>query len=174
MNKQVAAKIFKDIQLFYNEKKYGPRELSSTITYLFSLFNKNKDSKKRIINSFEIYQEVYPYIISYLENPNCECRSHIQKFIENNLNLGSEIFLKNLNEEESEELLEAIKNACSSFYENLFSEEFKLYGKVFQIENSKEEYLKIIQKFNKDPRFKYKGVQIIKSEDGKFLDLYFY
>lgn len=174
MIKEEVVKLFKDIELSYKEKQYGPRELSSTITYLFSLFNKNENSKKRIINNFEAYQEVYPYIISYLENPNCKCRAHIQKFIENNLNLGSEIFLKNLNEEESEELLKVIKNACSSFHENLFGEEFKLYGKVFQIENSKEEYLKVLQKFNKDPRFKYKGVQIIKSEDGKLLDLYFY
>lgn len=174
MNKEIILNLFKDIQLFHNEKNLGSRELSSTITYLFSLFNKNENSKINLINSFKEFKDVHLSVVSYLEDPNCKCRLAIQEFIENNLNIGIEIFLKAVEKEHDEKMLNTIKNACSSFHENLFGEEFKLYGKIFQIENSKEEYLKILQKFNKDPRFKYKGLQIIKSGDEKFLDLYFY
>ena len=53
-------------------------------------------------------------------------------------------------------------------------EEFKLYGKIIQIENSAEEYLKTLKQYNNDPRFKYKGLQVVKTQDEKFLDLYFY
>jgi hypothetical protein len=109
-----------------------------------------------------------------MDNPNCTCRENIRAFIEKEMPLGIEIFLNLLENEEEQKVIRTVNRACGSFIEKFSGEEHKLYGKVIQIENSKEAYSNIIKDYNDDTRFKYRGLQIIKTEDGKFLDLYFY
>lgn len=167
-------KLFNELQAFFTDKSFKEREMSHIITYLFSLFRTSESSKGLLINSFRSFPDILPYAISYMENPNCTCRENIRAFIEKELSVGIEIFLNLLENEKEDRILESLERACGSFLGNLTGDEFKLYGKIIQIENSAEEYLKTIKNYNKDPRFIYKGLQVVKTEDGKFLDLYFY
>jgi len=162
------------LQALYSNNPFKEREMSHVITYLFSLFRTSESSKGLLISSFRSFPDILPYAISYMENPNCTCRENIRTFIEKEPSVGVEIFLNLLENEKEDRILETLERACGSFVGNLTGDEFKLYGKIIQIENSPEEYLKTIKNYNKDPRYIYKGLQVIKTEDGKFLDLYFY
>lgn len=167
-------KLFNELQALYANNPLKEREMSHVITYLFSLFRASESSKGLLISSFRSFPDILPYAISYMENPNCTCRENIRTFIEKEPSVGVEIFLNLLENEKEDRILETLERACGSFVGNLTGDEFKLYGKIIQIENSPEEYLKTIKNYNKDPRYIYKGLQVIKTEDGKFLDLYFY
>lgn len=174
MIKELIKNNINTIVQYYSNKDFGIKQLSSIITYLFSIFGKDEASKAFLIEKFKNHTDVYEYVLTYMDNPSCTCRTHIAFFIEKNLSVGLEILFEIIDVEKNEKLLEIVKNASLSFKESVENNEYGLYGKIIQIENSKEEYLKILKEYNEDPRYKYKGLQIIKTEDGKFLDLYFY
>jgi len=167
-------KLFNEIQDLFVDKPLREKELSQVITYLFSLFRKSESSKMLFINNFKNFPDIYSYAISYMDNPNCTCRENIRAFIEKEISIGIEIFLNLVENEEEQQVIRVVNRACKSFIEKFSGEEFKLHGKVIQIENSPEAYSNILKNYNNDIRFQYRGLQIIKTEDDKFLDLYFY
>ena len=134
--KESIKKLFNDLQLLFANNPNKEMHLSAKITFLFSLFRDSESSKKMFINTFKNFPDIFPYAISYMENPNCTCKENIRAFIQKEIAVGVEIFLNLLENEEDQKILEILNRACQSIIEKLTDSEFKLYGKVISIKNS--------------------------------------
>jgi hypothetical protein len=113
---------------------------------------------------------ISPQIDSFKQNPACECRNKILSYVESNRRIIFE-FLNNWFKDEKNSLF--TKNLLPAIEPSIIEKKYsytEVYGKVFEIDDTPEEFLQFKIKMDQE-KFIYRSCHIVK--DSSKLKIYF-
>ena len=148
-------------------------KVGSFILFLILSAKETEAGKNLILSLFQKHEEIYQTIQTLIDAPNCQCRSKAVEFLSSNTPTGMSILNVIINREKDERTLRDMNSIAEGGINSITNQEFDLPGKRFIIENTDEAYSQKIMQVS-DPRYRYKGISINVTQDGKNLELFFY